>query len=209
MIVFQLKYRTEPDEATGLLRIIAVRDVRPGVKPGDWGGLIESESNLSHEGTCWVFDSARVSGSAQVYASARVFDSARVYDSAQVCDSAQASGSARVYGWAQVSGDADLSKPEHLLTALVQASGMYYSTLARTRDGHRLAVGCWDDGGVDEFEQMILSDEWVKADAATRELRRPELLAFVAMCRARIASWGDRTAGATGISWPRSGELGS
>ena len=166
MSTTELKYRTEPDDATGLLRIIAVRDVRPGVKAGDRGGLIESEGNLSHAGTCWV------SGSAQV------------------CDSARVSGSAHVYGSARVSGDADLSKPEHLLTVVVQASCQYRATLNRTRDGHRLTVGCWDDGGVDEFEQMILSDEWVEADAATRALRRPELLAFAAMCRARVASWG-------------------
>ena len=190
MSTTELKYRTEPDDATGLLRIIAVRDVRPGVKAGDRGGLIESEGNLSHAGTCWVSGSAQVCDSARVSGSAQVSSSARVSGSAWVSGSAQVSGSAHVYGSARVSGDADLSKPEHLLTVLVQASCQYRATLNRTRDGHRLTVGCWDDDGVDEFEQMILSDEWVEADAATRALRRPELLAFAAMCRARVASWG-------------------
>ena len=37
------------------------------VKKGDFGGLIESENNLSHEGNCWVFVRARVSGDARVY----------------------------------------------------------------------------------------------------------------------------------------------
>ncbi|WP_277425037.1 hypothetical protein [Pseudoclavibacter albus] len=36
---------------------------------------------------------------------------------------------------------------------------------------------------------MIESDEWVEANAETRALRRPELLAFAAMCEARIATW--------------------
>ena len=55
---------------------------------GTRGGLIEKESNLSHEGACWV------SGDAQVYGDAWVSGDARVY------------GNAQVYGDAWVYGDA-------------------------------------------------------------------------------------------------------
>ncbi|KEC55959.1 hypothetical protein [Bartonella koehlerae] len=54
-----------------LQRIQAIRDFTD-VKTGDLGGFIEKESNLSHQGNCWVYDNARV------------FDCARVYDSAKV-----------------------------------------------------------------------------------------------------------------------------
>ena len=49
-----------------LRRIRALRDVRPGVKAGDLGGYVESESNLSHFGSAWVSDSAWVYGSALI-----------------------------------------------------------------------------------------------------------------------------------------------
>jgi hypothetical protein len=83
-----------------------------GVKPGDLGGYIEKESNLSHEGNAWVYGNAEVSGSARVFDNAQVSGSARVFDSAEVCGSAQVygsawvCGSARVYDNAWVSGSA-------------------------------------------------------------------------------------------------------
>ena len=32
------------------------------IKKGDFGGYVESEKNLSHEGNCWVYDGAKVYG---------------------------------------------------------------------------------------------------------------------------------------------------
>ena len=51
-----------------LLRIKALRDFG-NILEGATGGYIEKENNLSHEGTCWVYGSAEVSGSAKVYGS--------------------------------------------------------------------------------------------------------------------------------------------
>ena len=102
-------------------RIEALRSFE-NVNKGDIGGFVDSDMNLSHDGTCWVSDSARVSGDARVSDSARVSgdaevsdsawvsdsarvsgdaevsDSARVFDSAQIFDSARVSGNARVFG---------------------------------------------------------------------------------------------------------------
>lgn len=50
------------------------------------GGYIESENNLSQEGSCFVYDQAKVSGSAYVC------------DSARLCDSVEVSGDAFVGG---------------------------------------------------------------------------------------------------------------
>ena len=49
-----------------LLRIVATRDFG-SVKAGDIGGWIEKESNLSHEGNCWVYDNGAVYGNGRVY----------------------------------------------------------------------------------------------------------------------------------------------
>ena len=56
------------------------------VKKDDIGGFIESETNLSHNGDCWVFDDAKV------YGNAMVFDNAKVYGNAKL------SGDAEVFG---------------------------------------------------------------------------------------------------------------
>lgn len=104
------EFTGETQEFNGrtLRRIRAVRRFG-SVEAGDIGGWLESEDNLSHDGDCWVYNSARVYDNAQVYNSARVGDSARVYGSAwvggsaRVCDSAVVSGSAQVCGSAVVS----------------------------------------------------------------------------------------------------------
>ena len=94
-----------------LYRIKALRDFEcrgTRVHAGDLGGYVESEDNLSHEGSCWVFDDAKVYDSAKVYGDACVLYSAEVsayaevYDQAVVGDYAVVSGLAKVYGIARV-----------------------------------------------------------------------------------------------------------
>lgn len=219
------KYELIDDRHYHLRRIRAVRDIPEiGVREGDIGGWVESERNLSHEGTCWVGDravvssnaivsgdaivsgnalvadnarvngDARVTGKAIVSRNARVTGNARVSDSAQVTDDVMVYGDALVSGGAVVSGhasvpsDARVSEPSHVLTATVLASDAFMATLFRTYYGHKLLVGCWR-GTVPEFRSMVEGDDWPEAGKATRDLRRPELLAFADMCDARIKTW--------------------
>lgn len=182
-------------KAPRLRRIRALRDIPTvGVKAGDRGGWVECEHNLSHDGDAWVHDearvsdSARVSGRAQVFDRARVSDRALVSDRARVFDSAWVSGKAWVYGSALVDGSAIVQSSEDIIHTHVLASDRCGATLHRTTDGHLLKVECWR-GTVSEFRTMIESDKWVEATPEQIELRRPELLAFTAMCEARIATW--------------------
>ena len=57
-----------------LHRIRACVDVGNNVKAGDFGGWIESEINLSHDGDAWVCDNAWVHGNAVVCDNAVVYD---------------------------------------------------------------------------------------------------------------------------------------
>ena len=66
----------------------------PGVNVGGYGGFIEKEHNLSHEGNSWVF------GDAKVYNSARVYDNARVYGKSHCC------GGSRIHGDATINDNA-------------------------------------------------------------------------------------------------------
>lgn len=51
--------------------IIALRSFGK-VKEGELGGWIEKESNLSHEGDCWIYNDAIVYGNAKVCGNAKV-----------------------------------------------------------------------------------------------------------------------------------------
>lgn len=82
------------------------------VKKGEYGGWVESEDNLSQDGSAWVYDNAMVYGTSRVYGSAvilgsaRVFGSACVFGEAMVFESAHVCGEALVHGNASVHGTA-------------------------------------------------------------------------------------------------------
>ena len=77
------------------------------VEAGEFGGYVEKEENLSHDGDAWVCGDAMVYGNARVYGDAEVYGDARVCGDAWVCGDAMVCGDARVCGDAEVYGDAD------------------------------------------------------------------------------------------------------
>lgn len=96
------------NESYGILRRIRALRYIPqyGVKPGDLGGWIRSENNLSQDGNCWVGDNAMISGNARVEGNAWVGENARVNGNAGVGGSARVEGDARVEGNVWVGGSA-------------------------------------------------------------------------------------------------------
>lgn len=73
------------------------------VKAGDYGGYVETEENLSHEGNCWVYsDAVRISKNAMVWGHAHVYGNAKLYNSAEVCDHASVCDEAKIYENAKV-----------------------------------------------------------------------------------------------------------
>ena len=93
-----------------LHRIKALKDFGD-VKKGDLGGWLEKESNLSHEGNCWVYDEAAVYSEAKVMGDAEVHDDVDVVNhsivqgNAKVFDGAKISDHSSVMGNAEVRGD--------------------------------------------------------------------------------------------------------
>jgi hypothetical protein len=88
-----------------LYRIVALEDGGK-VEAGDLGGWIESEKNLSQNGTAWVYDNAIVCGYAVVCGNATAYGDAKVYGKAKVYGNAIVCGNARVYDNAIVCGNA-------------------------------------------------------------------------------------------------------
>lgn len=91
-----------------LHRIKAVRDFGD-VHKDDLGGWIEYDENLSHYGTCWVYDDAKVYGYGNVYDDALITGQAKVCDQARINDRARISGNGIVMGCAVVGDDARVS----------------------------------------------------------------------------------------------------
>ena len=120
---YKLTDETFPLIGHTLYRIEALKDFSD-VKKGDKGGFVESEENLSHDGDCWVYDTAKVYGNAMVYDTAKVYGNASIYGDAliygnaevfgnakvlthaSICDNAKVWGNAEVYGNASIYGDA-------------------------------------------------------------------------------------------------------
>lgn len=78
-------------------RIRALRDFG-NVKAGDLGGYIESEANLSHDGTCWVYDEATVCNNARIVEEAKVKHYASIGGNAQLRHFAKAKDRTKVNG---------------------------------------------------------------------------------------------------------------
>ena len=103
-----------------LYRIKAIRDVVDSdgnliVIKGDLGGFVQDESNLSHKGSCWIYDDAACYGGGRVYDDAIVCDRARIhgcaklYDKVIARDNADISGDARLFDKIMVRDRAHIS----------------------------------------------------------------------------------------------------
>ncbi len=105
---YELVDASDSSSVKKLYRIKALRDFH-NVKKGDLGGYVESEHNLSHSGTCWIYEEAHVVGNAKVYEDARIRDKAWIYDDAEVYGTATVRNQACVFGHGKVYDNADVS----------------------------------------------------------------------------------------------------
>ena len=126
----ELKYKLTDEtiifKGITLYRIEALKDFSD-VKKGDKGGFVESEKNLSQDGTCWVYDTAKIHGNAvifgnatvygdaevrgfvNIYDNAKVYGNSEIYDHAEIHGSAQVFGRAKIYGYAEICGGSSVS----------------------------------------------------------------------------------------------------
>ncbi len=95
-----------------LYRIEALRDVCYNVKEGKVGGYVESEANLSQEGSCWIYhnacayEDARVEGNAHLKHDATIRGKAKLIEEATLWENAMVQGEAKVGGNAILKGHA-------------------------------------------------------------------------------------------------------
>lgn len=105
---YKLTEETKIAYGRTLHRIEALRDFGD-VKAGEKGGWIESEYNLSHDGTCWVGYGSRVLEMAKVLDDAKVYRFALVYGEAEISDNAQVYEFSKVHGFSRVFNNAKVN----------------------------------------------------------------------------------------------------
>ena len=146
------------DGRTTLYRIEALKDFSD-VKKGDKGGYVENEKNLSHEGDCWVYNSAKV------YDNARVYDNAKVYNDAVVRGSAKVFRRAMVRDNAMICGDAEVSKDaDYYVSKNVWSSNRYFTY---TRSNKMWTVGCFHGTG-----EELIRKAYQDSEVSGREYKR-------------------------------------
>ena len=176
-IKFELTDTTIDHWGVTLYQIRATEDIpHQGIHKGNLGGYVSSTHLPS--------GAARVSGHAWVSGGARVFGDARVF------------GNAWVSGAARVSGDAEILKTWHYLVVGPIGPEGVYATLSRTNGGgHRLSVGCWEDGSLDTLMTEVKRrrrDLWT-TDESTQKLWMKQYRALLKLGRSVVARWTEPT----------------
>ena len=90
-------------------RIIAMKSF-DNVMEGDLGGWIESETNLSQDGLCWVYDESVVYGKAKIEKNAKVIDESTVCDYAIVTECSTITHMSKISDTSIISGNAEIKK---------------------------------------------------------------------------------------------------
>ena len=124
------------DAGVTLHQIIAIRDFGE-VEKYTIGGWIEKEENLSHEGSCWVYDDAEVYGNAIVRNHAMVCDNAKVCDNAMIFDNAIVCGNAKVRGYVMAYDNATIGGCAYLFGNLKVERSSVVSTISESSPKHR------------------------------------------------------------------------
>lgn len=116
---YELTNETVRHDGRTLHRIKALTSFND-VKAGDLGGFVQSEANLSHTGSAWLYDNAKaygnaivtddaaMYGNAKAYGRAKLHDKAVIYDNVQIHECADMGGEAEAYGNTEIYGNARL-----------------------------------------------------------------------------------------------------
>ncbi len=123
-----------------LHRIRAICQVNEQVSPGMLGGYVQTEDNLSQEGTCWIYDQAAACEGALVSKDGRMYDGTMAKDSALVsgnirmfeCSRAEGHScllSGELKGNARTAGEAVINQADTGMSPLVGRNSSVYGTV--------------------------------------------------------------------------------
>lgn len=120
-------------EGRTLYRIRALIDL-PSIEKDSLGGYVESEENLSHEGTCWI------GGEAYVYHQAKVMEHAIVQGAASMRHEAKIKGYAILEDNALLEEQATIEEHAHVMDSVILRGEVHVGGQAVVRE----YVCCYD-----------------------------------------------------------------
>ena len=91
-------------EGRTLHRIKALRDFGD-VKKGDIGGFVENDYNLSHEGNCWIYDSAKAMDNSRIYGDSEMYENSKMYGNSKMHDNSKMYGNTIMYDFSELHGN--------------------------------------------------------------------------------------------------------
>lgn len=118
---YVLAENTQTHKSLALYQIMSLITFGQGlykVNAGDLGGWVQSETNLSQEGECWIYQDprkiklarqAKVHGNAYISGNAKILHRSKISGNAQISGNAvigSSEGRVKIYGDARVFGDA-------------------------------------------------------------------------------------------------------
>lgn len=119
------------------------------VQKGDFGGWVQSEDNLSQEGTCWLFDDAigcensRRSGDSAGYGNSLQYGFSMQYGFSRQCGRSRQRGFSRQYGYSLQTEDSQQHGHSHQIWYSIQSGDFRHS------GGTHMCCsnsGSWDGG---------------------------------------------------------------
>lgn len=122
------------------------------LEDGKFGGWIESEDNLSQDGSC------RVLGKAKVYGNARVIDNAQVFREAEVYDNARISGNSRVYNKAKIFNNAQIKDDARVSESSLVYHNAIISEHANIHDNSSISNNARVAGYAEVFNNSTVFD---------------------------------------------------
>lgn len=128
------------DDNTVVHRIRAIRDFGD-VTRGTLGGWIENKLNLSHDGNCWVYHDAIVSGNARIENDATIRNNSRVYGDASIIDNVVIEDNSIVFG-AYVCGDSIISNNTRVIGSAFLNNTTTYDNAYIHGDGVMIENSC-------------------------------------------------------------------
>jgi NDP-sugar pyrophosphorylase family protein len=150
----RLKYEFTGETSTyNGVKLRRIRALRPfkDVGLGEIGGWIEKESNLSHDGVCWVADNARVFGDAYVYQDAVACENSVIFECAKILGNACIGGEAKIFGNATILDNVLIHGDSEICGMTIIAGSADISGDSKISDSVRL----WDRYKTGPGEPMI------------------------------------------------------
>ena len=93
---YELTDVTMKFEGRTLYRIRALRNFSD-VDTGELGGWVESESNLSQEGDCWIYDNAKCVDNARMYDNSTIYNNSEIHHNARMYDNSTIYDDGKMY----------------------------------------------------------------------------------------------------------------